>query len=234
MAALTVAQAPPQISLFPSQAAPTASTRPDGRLFSLAQRLALKGSHPRRRTPEPGRRYVAGAALATSSASAGGSRLSGRPLTITVGELHGPGSVHIVHHERWMPGPGPSGPAGLAADLEVRWRCQVLALDERAFPGRAFDLGEMPLSPRRSVLASTLLRYADGGLLAMYADDGSAEHREFWAQVVRGRVERRAGYDLRFYVEPSTGDESLLVGLALVAHAAESAGRSLSPLAAEA
>ena len=87
----------------------------------------------------------------------------------------------------------------------------------------------------RSAMGLGLLTAVDGSRVTMYADDSSAEHREFWAQAVRARVRTTEGGAPDFYVEPSTGDEGFLRSLALAVEAARTAsalGRLAEPIPA--
>jgi len=167
------------------------------RLFTLEQRAGLKGRHPRLSAPSPGAVYVAAVALPT------GAQRSPFPTTVAVGEVQPNGAqqrLHIVHHVR-----APAGDALHAslACVVAAWGCQAVAV-----PGAA---------PRGT--ANALVAAVAAGGVAMYRDDGSADYQEFWAQIVRARMDG-AGLFARLFVEPATGDDGYLNSMALLVEAA--------------
>ena len=206
---------------FPGRSdAETALTPYESRLFSLDQRVRLKGGHPSRRAPVAGRAYVAGVAL---------SERAGSQVTVAIGEVGPDSTLAIVQHYRWtQESPGGLGPRllHLLGDL---WGCRQGAIQEvggTELLARQLRQQLDPLVVESVPLAGQgrlglgLLAALNADLVNMYAQDGSSHWQEFWAQIVRARARRSEGGALEFYVEPSTDDDGFLISLALAVKAA--------------
>jgi len=72
----------------------------------------------------------------------------------------------------------------------------------------------------KSDLGYGLLAAINGGRARMYADDASAEWREFWAQAHAARYALAPGQRLNFFVPISAGHDDYLISLALAVRAA--------------
>ena len=204
----------------------------DGRFFTLEQRALMKGEHLRRREPALDRTYVAGVALPRRREPG----LLAEPVTITIVEMQPwdrEAALHIVQHVRWAQEAQGALIPRLKDLLWGVWGCQKVVINGAASGQRVLSVMEPdPLhgvtqlvgeATSRAGQGLALLAAVGAGRVKMYADDGSAEHREFWAQAVRARSHRIEGEILDFYVEPSTGDDGVLMSLALAVGAARSA-----------
>ena len=211
----------------------------DERLFSLDQRAALRGNHPRRSRPAPLRRYVAGVAMrAEQPLSVRTKRLLGTQgehgvVTIADADPHDPGrAIHIVDHCRIPLEPDGGALNALRELLWEHWGCSraavscargtwVLGLRRlEAGPGTTETVGQvMSLSGQ----GAQLREGAGLGRLKMYEDDQSPESREFWAQIVRARYKQDNAATPEVYVEPSSAGDSFLRSLGLAVIAASSA-----------
>lgn len=212
--------AQPRLPPFP---APSLATSRDtlphiGRLLSLTQRTLLKGRHPRRARPAPGARYVGGLVIFPNP-------LSGRLETsITIAELQPAGlrnALHLVQHLH-IPLALPGALAQIVQEVAGRWDCQRLLI---ASPRVSTPL-ELPSGvtsildiPSAEALATTLLDALDLGRVQVYANDGSREHTEFWAQAVRAVAGYRTAGPLALAAAP-LADNTYVLGLALAVEAA--------------
>ena len=167
------------------------------------------------------------------------------PVTVSVAEIEPGDSLRIVEHYRWAQQPDGALIARLHEVLWGLWGCRKVLVDGVVAGDRVLSV--LPPQPSdgsvqlvgdaapRSAMGLGLLTAVDGSRVTMYADDSSAEHREFWAQAVRARVRTTEGGAPDFYVEPSTGDEGFLRSLALAVEAARTAsalGRLAEPIPA--
>jgi len=210
-----------------------------GRLFSREQRAALRGTHERLREPEPGRMYVAGVDVAGEDEQGEDAhtrlRAPRRDSTvITVAEVgrdaHGQAIVRVVDHIWWTgrdqvwqyenimalwehwgfarvcvdaSGIG----AGVASFLEAR---QPERVDKLVFT-----------VPSKSRLAYGMLGLTNTGRLALYKEEGSAEARQFWSEVLACRYWLRSGETMGWGVPDTEGHDDFVTSLALVCRAAE-------------
>ena len=209
-----------------------------GRFFTLEQRARMKGGHLRQQKPAPGKMYMAGVALPRhhqrqTSHLSRLVELMAEPVTVSVAEIEPGDSLRIVEHYRWAQQPDGALIARLNEVLWGLWGCRKVLVDGVAGGDRVLSIlpphpsdGSVQLvgeAAPRSAMGLGLLTAVDGGRVTMYADDGSAKHREFWAQAVRARVRTAEGGPPDFYVEPSTGDDGFLRSLALAVEAARAA-----------
>jgi hypothetical protein len=72
---------------------------------------------------------------------------------------------------------------------------------------------------QRTELCARLLHAVDAGLVKVYAQDGSRESTEFWAQIVRAQVRARGDGSLEF-PQDAASDDGYLMSLALALEAA--------------
>jgi len=80
--------------------------------------------------------------------------------------------------------------------------------------------------PLKSEMGYELLAAVNGGRVRMYADDGSAECREFWAEVGQCRyaMARGMGAAMNWYVDAREGHDDFVVSLGLCVRAAARGG----------
>ena len=172
-----------------------------GALLSEAQRRRLQGAHRRRRSPEPGRAYVATVVIRQGSRHhdpaepvlLSSARTS---MVVTVAEMDAPGTptpgaqpaLRIADH-RWWQGAGLAAMLPhLAQLLRNVWRCRRVVVET---PSNSQDL--LPLLHQAlgyttlelyaatpeddSELGFDLLAAVNTERLKLYAPDGSPEHR---------------------------------------------------------
>jgi len=120
--------------------------------------------------------------------------------------------------------------------LGQSWRPQTVAIDVSGIgEGLAAGLlARLSVSVRRAQIQR--IRFSEQmksrlgfGLLAAaerircYADDGSAEYRAFWRQMMRARASYKPNRLMSFSVDPAEGHDDYLVSLALAVEAATTA-----------
>ena len=198
-----------------------------GRLFSLDERGRMKGRYARQAQAAAERLYIAGVAMAEGPTG---------PLTVTIADVD-PRTLHlnVVQHYRWTR-PEDTAVWHLRSVIGRDWRC-VAAVMGGPDVDRTVNLwlgagegmlGEMPAAGGHT---AALVRAVGGGLVSMYADDGSPEYQDFWSQVVRVRRDG-AGEGMQTSIEPSIGDDGYVASLALVVLAARGVRTSLARQAA--
>ena len=174
-----------------------AGERPQ-RLFSLSQRMLLKGAHARCNGPEAGRRYIA------SIVTEPDARHAMMVATITIAEIVAGSrpTVRIVEHlERRL---SVEDVASLVQWLQSDWRC-----------GRVLSA-----NPQAERAAEPLLDAVSQGQLQMYACASSKQGTAFWADVIRATAIESPQGVLQFPDAPHSVGPYVL-GLALLAQAVE-------------
>lgn len=204
------------------------------RLFTLHQRLLLRGDHPRRGAPAQRPLYVAGVALPRT-------RADGMPASNVVQHLEGEATATIVEIDSTQPAlrvvehltapasAGESRADALPDVLQGPWRCrQVLvcgwgdAIGWR--PGRLASDAAVDLvsatPPACSRLVAALLEAVGEGRVKMYAPSGSGHDTAFWGQVIRAQCRWGGREPQGSYMAPVWGDDGYVVSLALAIEAA--------------
>jgi len=143
--------------------------------------------------------------------------------------------VRIVDHARWGGAPLAELQLQLADLLGRAWRVRRVAADATGLGAGVVSFLHAALGPDvvepvvfsaavKSRLGYELLAAVGAGRLRMYADDGSTEARDFWAQMRACRREIGPGQALRFAVPAGEGHDDFVMSAALCAHAAGGAG----------
>lgn len=206
-----------------------------GRLFSPAMLERMAGKHPRRQLPAEGTGVVAG--LDVGGGGAGEHDAS--VLTVAAVAPHAVAGVflprlHIIEHIVWQ-GEDLTALSVQTAELARTWQVQRLVVDATGIGAGAASflsaaLGAERVEPfvfspgAKSRLGYVLLAAVGAGRVQMYADDGSPEYREFWAQCRACRREALPGQQMRFFVPAEEGHDDYVMSLALCVHAAGLAG----------
>jgi len=215
-----------------------------GRLFHPAQLALLEGTHLRARTPArtPGLLgYIAGLDVGGEALSAGRdpdrtvltlARVVQRTARGTRhAALEPDPRIEVLDHVTWSGAPHTEIVAALARLLRDLWRVQRLVVDATGLgEGLAGSLAALQGGPEvvrlrftetlKSRLGYGLLAAVNGGRLALYQDDGSAEARACRDQCRLARATYRPNRALAFAVDPSDGHDDSLLSLALVVEAA--------------
>lgn len=210
-----------------------------GRLFSVAQRAALQGAHPRLHAPIPGEVYVAGIDLAGEDEQAADAEARLRSprrdsTVVTIARVRrDDGSqvrVEVVEHV-WWTGRDQVWQYHNLLELWERWGLARVAVDaggigagvasflHARYPARTDRV--VFSAPIKSALAYGLLGLINTGRLQMYAGDDSAEWREFGREVADCRYILRAQEQMGWGVPEGQGHDDFLSSLALVCRAAE-------------
>jgi hypothetical protein len=237
--AIDSARAQAAVTERPAQARAVVEAGRPTRMFSLMQRVGMRGVFPRRKAPLAGKAYVAGLALsAPQTMHATYSLFSGErreQLTLTLAEVDAGTprpAVRVVHHVQWT---GKLEETQLSTLVQVHlepWRlsrvvvgmpslasaAEHLARDSAPGDGRIEVTGIY--GQRRAELCTKLLQAVDAGLVTVYAQDGSREATDFWAQVVRAQMRVRADGALEFPSGDAAGEDGYLLSLALTLEAA--------------
>ncbi len=218
-----------------------------GKLFSDAQRAALRGDHDRASLPS-GRSsvaYVAGIDVAgedEQSEDAGARQLHPRrdSTVITIAEVEqaaGQTAARIVEHI-WWTGRDQVWQYERLVEIWRQWTLSRVCVDasgigaglaaflEARFPDRVDRL--VFTAPSKSELAYRMLAMINTGRLSVYTSDGSAEEREFWREIFACRYWLRANETMAWAVPESEGHDDFVTSLALTCRAAE----RMSPVAA--
>ena len=209
-----------------------------GALLSETQRRQLQGAHRRRRSPEPGKAYVATVAMhqghrqrGTSEPIPSASALTS--MVVTVSEMDasgGPTPYFRVADHRWWQGAGPAGMLPHLADLlRNHWRCRRVVVeahsDNQELADLLYDaLGHAtlelhaPTPEGDAELVLGLLAAVGADRLKLYAADGSQEHRAARHEAGSAQVHYLPGATVSTEIyEPGAG---LLRGLLLLTRTA--------------
>ena len=214
----------------------------DGPLLSELQHRRLQGSHPRRRSPERGKSYVAALHVAQRPRPHDPSApipLSQADATVvtTIAEvdhtLSTPSSpqpsLRVVDH-RWWQSHGLTGLVSpLVELLGHTWKCQRLVLEtpqdqQGLFPLLRQTLGHSIVelhtaTPEgESDLALSLLAAVNTERLKLYAADNSPEHRALRHALRTAEAVYHS--DVAMRVEPTAPEQGFLRGLLLLMKAA--------------
>jgi hypothetical protein len=214
-----------------------------GKLFGPEQIALLTGSHSRLACPEDGALYVAGVDVAGQAEALPDEFLRrAQPrrdsTVVTIARISRPPSyfgeplIEIVQHHWWTGRDHSTQYTALLELLKHRWRCASVWVDatgvgagvaswlSRAMPAQveAVQFNR----PMKSQLGYALLAAVNAGRVRMYAADGSAESREFWAEARACRYAIHANTTLSFYVDDKEGHDDFVVSLALCVSAAAS------------
>lgn len=209
-----------------------------GRLLSLEQLAAIQGSHARQRGPCAGVAYVAGIDLAGADEEAEDAVARGLSprcdsTVVTIAELtrdaQGNPGAKIVEHV-WWTGRSQVDQYQRLLELCLRWDLSRICIDASGIGAGiaaflASRLGERVeqfvfSAPSKSKLAYGMLAMANTARLQMYADDRSAEWRQ-WRQEVRScRYWLRSNEQLAWGVPEREGHDDFVVSLALCCRAA--------------
>ncbi len=224
--------------------------RAGGGFFSPGQRSLMQGDHPRLRTSQMGRIYVAGIDLAGEA-----EELKDRSLTsvspsrdatvVTIAEI----DVH-----RHPSSPNPSATPAIEPSMRIVdhfactgqrhsdiyrqlvhvlknvWHCRKVVVDSTGVgePVYSFlreSIGSV-VSPfsftavSKSQLGFSLLAAVNSGRLKVYRPDGSRECQAFWTEMEKAKSFYRPSQTLNFFVDPSEGHDDFLMSLALTVEAA--------------
>ena len=212
-----------------------------GRLFSEAQLAQLAGEHRRLHGPVSGTSEapltgVAGLDLAGE----GPGERDQSVLTIAEVEERVVAGVvqpvlRVVEHVCWAGVPLAELQLQLADLLGRVWRVRRVAVDATGLGAGVASFLAAALGPgvvlpvvfsaaSKSRLGYELLAAVSTGRLRMYAEDGSAESREFWAQMRACRREIGLGQTLRFGVPAHEGHDDFVISAALCVRAAQEVG----------
>ncbi len=218
-----------------------------GGFFSAEQLAQMEGRHARRRSPEPGRVYVAGVDVAGEAPDGDGvdeALRAARPArdstVVTIGELDFSGCnemspepvVRVVEHHWWTGHSHADLLPRLVDVLREVWRCRRVVIDASGLGHGVASFLERTLgrgvaepfvftAQSKSRLAFDLLAAVSSGRLKSYAADGSPEYMEMRAQIERAVGRVRPNRSMNFYVESREGHDDFLMSLALLVRAAE-------------
>ncbi len=206
-----------------------------GRLFSPALLERMTGTHPRRQPPAEGTSVVAG--LDVGGSGAGEHDASVLTVAVVVPyEMAGVSlpRLFIIEHVVWR-GEDLTALGVQTAELARERQVQRLVVDATGIGAGAASflsaaLGAERVEPfvfsqgAKSRLGYGLLAAVGAGRVQMYADDGSPEYREFWAQCRACRREALPGQQMRFFVPAEEGHDDYVMSLALCVRAACLAG----------
>jgi hypothetical protein len=208
-----------------------------GGFLSPEQIAQIAGDHPRQRWPETGLFYVAGIDLGGED-EADAPRAARDSTVVTIGELDSSvcdainklPRLKVVEHYRWTGVRHPDLYPRLVDLLMHVWHCRRAVVDATglgqpvaSFLRSALGSRVIPFTftaPAKSRLGFNLLAAVNSGRLKAYRDDGSAEYREFRAQLELARSRYRPNRTLNFFVEPARGHDDFLMSLALAVEAA--------------
>jgi len=215
--------------------------RGGNRFLSPLQRAQLQGAHARRRTPEPGKVYIAGIDIAGEAESAAGDLLLAvKPrqdsTVITIGEVGTENHpvLRVVEHYAWTGRRHAELYPQMVDILKNIWRCRRVVIDATGIGQPVYSFLKDALgnkitpfvftAPSKSELGFNLLAAVNSGRLRMYAGDGSPEYRRFWREMELAKSNYRAERTLNFFVEASAGHDDFLMSMALTVEAAEQSG----------
>ena len=215
-----------------------------GGFLSSAQKAQLQGDHPRVRTHEPGKTYIAGIDLAGEAEEVEGAMLrSLKPrqdsTVVTIGELdfsvcdgvQKQPRIEVVEHYRWTGRKHTELYPQLVDILKNVWKCKRIVVDATgvgepvsSFLKKALGSRVRPFTftqQSKSELGFNLLAVINSGRLKMYKGDGSEEYQQFWLEMERAKSQYRPSQTMNFYVDPTEGHDDFLMSLALLAEAAD-------------
>jgi len=215
-----------------------------GRLFSPAHLAQMAGDHPRcrDRAALAQRGPLADLPLAAGLDLAGEGEGERDQTVLTLAAVE-QGSIagvpqpvlRIIEHHRWV-GESLAALQVQLVDLLGRvWGVRRVAVDATGMGAGVASFLQAALGPgivdavifspaAKSRLGYELLAAAGAGRLRMYADDGSAEYRDFWEQARACRREIGAGQALRFGAPPGEGHDDFVISAALCLRAAQGLG----------
>lgn len=213
--------------------------RSGGGFLSHSQLAILQGTHSRQRQRRDASIYVAGIDIAGEAEVAEELELTarGRDATvITIAELEpraeGP-LVRVVEHYCWVGRKHPELFAQMVELLRNTWNCSRIVVDATgmgepvaSFLGGALGHRILPFKftqSSKSALGFNLLAAVNSGRLKLYAQDGSADHRELMFELERARSVCRPNQTINFFVDPAEGHDDYLISLALCVEAASTA-----------
>ena len=213
-----------------------------GKFLSPQQLAKLQGEHERYHKPIPGRRYVAAIDIAGKDEEAQDAVLRGlKPqkdsTVLFVGELdfsacdkiHIDPVIKIVEITYRTGHDFDQQKLELLSDLQL-WKPEFVVSDAR---GIGADISSWLTKKYHSVeehQSTDVTNSEDGydilakvntGLLHMFADDRSEEHREFWEQARLCRYEIRAHQKLSFSVKETEGHDDFMKCLGYLVRAAK-------------
>jgi|GEM_PF-4355298 len=208
------------------------------RMFSLVQRVGMRGVYPRRKQPLAGKSYVAGLAVSAPQTQYNSySLFSGEPreaLTLTIAETDAGmprPMVRVVHHEQWSGKLEDVRLSALVREQLAPWRLSRVvagmpslasAADHIERDGAMGD-GRVEVTGlygrQRTELCARLLHEVEAELVKVYAQDGSREAMDFWAQIVRAQAKAKPDGGLEFPPDTAS-DDGYLMSLALALEAA--------------
>jgi hypothetical protein len=224
-----------------------------GRLLTPAQLAQMAGGHSRRsgapadalwdeRGQDAPPTLVAG--LDIAGAVEEGASAAGRDSTVLTLAALGEESVagvaqpviYILDHVQWVAEPLARLQVQLADLLGRAWRVRRVCVDATGLGAGVASFLSAALGPdvvqavvftagEKSRLGYELLAAISAGRLRMYADDGSPEWREFWAQMRACRRQVSAGQMLSFGA-PADAHDDYVVSAALCVRAARGGGRA--------
>jgi len=204
-----------------------------GRLFNRAQLAQLTGVHPRQRSRQPGKIYVAGIDYAGQDETIDELVIT-RPqrdaTIVTIGEVtHHTGfepTVEIVEHYGWIGTPHHELHSQIVNIIRNTWNCSRVICDasglgepltaflQKACGARISAFKFTQLS--KSQLGFDLIAFVNSGRLKCYEGDGSMEFAEFMLELEKAKSTYRPNQTLNFYVDPIDGHDDYLMSLALM------------------
>ncbi len=214
-----------------------------GGFLTFEQKEQLQGKQGRKHQPEHAKTYVAGIDLAGEAEQEEGAILrSLKPrqdaTVVTIGELDDSvcdivqkqPRVNVIEHYWWTGKKHPELYAKLVDILKNVWHCHKVLVDATGIGQPVSSFLRQALGPvvipftftpqSKSKLGFNLLAAINSGRLKMYAGDGSAEYREFWAEMEKAKSQYRPSQTMNFYVDAAEGHDDFLMSVALLVEAA--------------
>lgn len=209
-----------------------------GRLFNRAQLAQLIGVHPRLKSRQPGKIYVAGIDYAGQDETIDELVIT-RPqrdaTIITIGEVtHTEGkepAVKIVEHYGWIGTPHHELHAQVVNIVRNVWNCTRVVCDATGIGEPLTAFLQKACGPRvtpfkftqlsKSQLGFDLIAFVNSGRVQCYAGEGSREFAEFNLELEKAKSLYRPNQTLNFYVDPNDGHDDYLMSLALMLKASE-------------
>jgi hypothetical protein len=218
-----------------------------GGFFSPAHLAQLQGGHPRLRSGDPAKIYVAGIDLAGEEESSDAEAAVAAPslsprrdaTVVTIAELDfslcndiiKEPVVRVVEHYRWVGIKHPDLYARLVDLLKNTWRCRKILVDATGIGEPVASFLRKALGSRvepfvftgqaKSELGFGLLAAINSGRLKMYQADGSAEYQEFWSEAEKTKVWYRPNRNMAFHVPAESGHDDFVMSLALASRAGD-------------
>jgi hypothetical protein len=197
-----------------------------GSFFTAEALAGIEGTYERLHEPVAHERYVAGLDLGGDGARADAS-------VLTVARVAPGGRCEVVELRAWQG--TPIGVLGAQVAEEARhWRLERLVVDATGmgvglWDGLARELPSTEVerfvfrSDSKSDLGYRLLSAADGGRLALFANDGTPEALACRGELRRCRRKQAPGGMMR-WAAPGNEHDDYVISLALALHAAQAAG----------